>query len=97
MINARPRDASFESYIAEHAPYAISDLSLFFKGYRGHKCSSEEFEQIIKSTVVASANIQKGMNYAYDFIDFVVRDVFSEKKDNYGNLVPLVLNPPPKN
>lgn len=82
----------FESYIAEHAPYAISDLSLFFKGYQGHKCSSEEFEQIIRSTVVASANIQKGMNYAYEFIDFVVRDVFSEK-DNYGNLVPLVLNP----
>ena len=82
----------FESYIAVYAPYAISDLSLFFKGYQGHKCSSEEFEQIIRSTVAASANIQKGMNYAYEFIDFVVKDVFSEK-DNYGNLVPLVLNP----
>lgn len=82
----------FESYIAVYAPYAISDLSLFFKGYQGHKCSSEEFEQIIRSTVAASANIQKGMNYAYEFIDFVVKDVFSEK-DNYDNLVPLVLNP----
>lgn len=82
----------FESYIAECAPYAISDLSLFFKGYQGHKCSSEELEKIIRRNIVASANIQKGMNYPCDFIDFVVGKIFSEE-DDYGNAVPLVKNP----
>lgn len=34
----------FESYVLEHASYAI-DVSLFFKGYKGHLCSSEELEE----------------------------------------------------
>lgn len=82
----------FESYLAEYAPYAIGNMDLFFKGHQGHKCSSEELEKTIRNNVVASSNIQKGVNYPCEFIDFVIEKVFSEK-DDYGKLVPLVANP----
>ncbi|MFW1555058.1 integrase family protein [Vibrio parahaemolyticus] len=82
----------FESYLAECAPYAISNLDLFFKGYQGHKCSSEELEALVRKTQNSPAHIQKGVNHPCDFIDFVIENVFSEEDDN-GNLVPLVGNP----
>ncbi|KFZ38273.1 integrase [Shewanella mangrovi] len=82
----------FESYLAEYAPYAIGNIDLFFKGYNGHRCSSEELEKTIRNNIVASSNIQKGVNYPCDFIDFVIEKVFSEEDDN-GTLVPLVQNP----
>ncbi|MCG6373237.1 integrase family protein [Vibrio fluvialis] len=82
----------FESYLAEYAPYAIDNIDLFFKGYQGHKCSSEELEKTIRNNVVTSGRIQDGVNYPCNFIDFVIGKVFSEEDDN-GNLVPLVKNP----
>ncbi|MCP9476531.1 integrase family protein [Marisediminitalea aggregata] len=82
----------FESYLAICAPYAIGDLSLFFNGYNGHKCSSEELEKTIRKTANSPKKVQAGVNYPYDFIDFVIETVFSEEDDN-GNLVPLVQNP----
>ncbi|MBS9959955.1 gamma-mobile-trio integrase GmtZ [Vibrio alginolyticus] len=82
----------FESYLAECAPYAISNIDLFFKGYQGHKCSSEELEALVRKTQNSPAHIQKGVNHPCDFIDFVIENVFSEEDDN-GNLVPLVGNP----
>ncbi|MFL9802512.1 integrase family protein [Vibrio cyclitrophicus] len=82
----------FESYLAEYVPYAIGNMDLFFKGYQGHKCSSEELEKTIRRNIVASSNIQKGVNYPCVFIDFVIEKVFSEEDDN-GKLVPLVQNP----
>lgn len=82
----------FESYLAECAPYAISNVDLFFKGYLGHKCSSEELEVAVKKTQNNPSIIQKGVNYPCEFIDFVIEKVFSEEDDN-GNLVPLVQNP----
>ena len=82
----------FESYLAECAPYAISNIDLFFKGYNGHRCSSEELEGVVKKTQNGASFIQKGVNYPCDFIDFVIEKVFSEEDDN-GNLVPLVQNP----
>ena len=82
----------FESYIAEDAPYAIGNIDLFFKGYQGHKCSSEELEKLVKKTLNGPDKIQKGVNYPCDFIDFVIEKVFSEEDDN-GKLVPLVQNP----
>ncbi|MDA0383878.1 MULTISPECIES: gamma-mobile-trio integrase GmtZ [Vibrio harveyi group] len=82
----------FESYLAECAPYAISNIDLFFKGYQGHKCSSEELEALVRKTQNSPAHIQKGVNHPCDFIDFVIEKVFSEEDDN-GNLVPLVGNP----
>lgn len=82
----------FESYLAECAPYAISNIDLFFKGYNGHLCSSEELEAVVKKTQNESAFVQNGVNYPCDFIDFVIEKVFTEEDDN-GNLVPLVQNP----
>ncbi len=82
----------FESYLAECVPYAIDNIDLFFKGYQGHKCSSEELEKLVRKTQNIPVHIQIGVNYPCDFIDFVIEKVFSEEDDN-GNLVPLVQNP----
>ncbi|MFM2655740.1 gamma-mobile-trio integrase GmtZ [Vibrio owensii] len=82
----------FESYLAEYAPYAIGDIDLFFKGYCGHQCSSEELKILVMKTQNAPGIISKGVNFPCDFIDFVIEKVFSEEDDN-GNLVPLVQNP----
>ncbi|MGI3040042.1 gamma-mobile-trio integrase GmtZ [Vibrio diabolicus] len=82
----------FESYLVECAPYAISNIDLFFKGYNGHRCSSEELEKLVKKTQNNPNKIQKGVNYPCDFIDFVIEKVFSEE-DDHGRLVPLVQNP----
>ncbi|MDN3660624.1 integrase family protein [Vibrio agarivorans] len=82
----------FESYIRERASYAIGDISLFFKGHRGHQCSSEELETLLRETQNSPKVIQSGVNISCDFIDFVVQKVFSEEDDN-GELVSLVENP----
>ncbi|EGQ8487217.1 integrase [Vibrio alginolyticus] len=82
----------FEFYLSEYAPYAIGNIDLFFKGYQGHKCSSEELSTLVKKTQNSPEIIQKGVNIPCDFIDFVIEKVFSEE-DDYGNLVPLVQNP----
>lgn len=79
----------FESYITEYATYAIDNIDLFFKGYKGHVCSSEELEKVVRITINSPFNISKSVNYSCDFIDFVIEKVFSEEDDN-GNLVPLV-------
>lgn len=81
----------FESYLLEVAPYA-TDLTLFFKGYNGHLCSSDELEILSRKRSNAPQVIQSTVNHSCDFIDFVIKTVFSKKDDN-GNLVPLVQNP----
>lgn len=82
----------FESYLVECAPYAISNIDLFFKGYGGHRCSSEELEALVRKTQNTAYKIQSGVNHSCDFIDFVIEKVFSEE-DDHGYLVPLVQNP----
>lgn len=82
----------FSVYLAECAPYAIGDLSLFFNGCNGHRPSSEELELRIRKTVNSPAEVQKAVNLPTEFIDFVIKKVFSEENDN-GKLVPLVENP----
>ena len=82
----------FEVYIAEHAHYAVGDLPLFFKGFDGHRCSSEELEALVRSTVNSPDEIARSINIPCDFVDFIIEKVFSEEDDN-GNLVPLVKNP----
>ncbi|MDB2373068.1 integrase family protein [Psychrosphaera haliotis] len=82
----------FESYISEYAPYAIGNIDLFFKGYQGHQCSSEELEKLVRKTQNSPDKIQSGVNIPYDFTDFVIEKVFSEE-DDHGRLVPLVQNP----
>jgi hypothetical protein len=82
----------FESYLLECAPYAIGNIELFFKGYNGHRCSTEELEKTIRTTINAPTHVSLAANYPCDFIDFVIEKVFSEEDDN-GNLNPLVENP----
>ena len=81
----------FERYLLECAPYA-TDMMLFFKGYNGHRCSSEELEAIARKTIKSPERIQKVVNYPHDFIEYVIENYFSEEDDN-GVLRPLVQNP----
>jgi hypothetical protein len=81
----------FESYLLVCAPYA-TDVGLFFKGYNGHRCSSEELEARVRETLNDPTEISKSINKACDFIDFVIDTHLSEENDS-GNLTPLVQNP----
>lgn len=81
----------FESYLLERAPYS-ADVALFFKGYNGHLCSTEELESRVRETVNNPPSISKGVNYPCDFIDYIIEHHLSEEGDN-GNLVPVVQNP----
>lgn len=81
----------FESYLLEYAPY-VTDVVLFFRGKKGHQCSGEEFEVVVKKTINDPAVIQGTVNIIYDFIDFVIARHFSELDDN-NNLIYLVKNP----
>lgn len=81
----------FESYLLACAPYA-ADIGLFFKGYNGHRCSTEEMEARVRKTLNAPDRISKAINYPCDFIDYIIEHHFSEEDDN-GNLTPLVRNP----
>lgn len=81
----------FEGYLFEHAPYAV-DLALFFKGYRGHKCTTEDLESNARKTLNSPVAIQRDVNYVCDFLNFVIEHVFSEVND-IGQLIPLVKNP----
>lgn len=82
----------FESYIDVCTPYAVGDISLFFKGYQGHKCSTEELEKLVRIKYTDTYRISSSVNIPCDFIDFVIEKVFSEEDDN-GKLIPLVQNP----
>lgn len=81
----------FEVYIQEYAQYA-TDVTLFFRGYKGHLCNSEELEKAARTRVNHASNVQKAVNYPVEFIDFVIEKVFSEE-DDHGKLIPLVQNP----
>lgn len=82
----------FETYIAEYTPYAIDNIDLFFKGYKGHQCSSEELKKLAKGRFTDAYSISSNVNIPCDFIDFVIEKVFSEE-DDHGKLIPLVQNP----
>ncbi|MEZ9761151.1 integrase family protein [Vibrio breoganii] len=82
----------FESYLIKCMPYSISNLDLFFKGFQRHKCSNEELERTIRTTLHCPVEISRSVNYLCEFIDFVIEKVFSEE-DEHGKLVPQVQNP----
>ena len=82
----------FESYLSERAPYAISNIDLFFKGYNGHQCSTEDLEAHIRKKNPNPSYVQKTVNYCCDFIDYVLEHHCSVEDDN-GNLVPAFQNP----
>lgn len=81
----------FESYLLVFAPYAV-DVSLFFKGHHGHRCSSEEFELCLKKTITHTSYLKSAINHSFDFISFVIEQHFSNKTDT-GLLVPFFKNP----
>ncbi|MDG2393390.1 MAG: integrase family protein, partial [Thalassotalea sp.] len=82
----------FEYYLTECAPYAIGNIDLFFKGYCGHRCSSEELEVLLRKTINDSGYIQNLVNFPCDFIDYVIQHHCSVEDDN-GDLVPAFQNP----
>lgn len=80
----------FDSYLREYAPYT-TDVGLFFKGYNGHICSSDDFF----STSLKHMNHQSAsefVNQCCNFIDYIIEHHLSEEDDS-GNLTPLVQNP----
>ena len=81
----------FERYLSVCAPYA-SNVTLFFKGFQGHYCSSEELEATTRKTVSNFKRINKGVNYPTEFIDYIIKNHCSEEDDR-GNLVPIFKNP----
>jgi hypothetical protein len=81
----------FESYLLECAPYAV-DVALFFKGYNGHHCSTEELEAKVRKTVNNPSSIVKAINHPCDFIDYIIEHHLSEEDDG-GKLMSLVKNP----
>ncbi|HHT4806645.1 TPA: VPA1269 family protein [Klebsiella pneumoniae] len=81
----------FESYLLECAPYA-TDIGLFFKGYNGHICSTEELEATVRKTINDPVKVSKSINHLGDFINYVIEHHLSEEDDS-GNLMPLVRNP----
>ena len=81
----------FESYLLECAAYA-TDVGLFFKGYNGHSCSSEELEARIRQNVNSPSEVSSSVNHSCEFIDYIIEHHLSEVDDN-GNLTPLVQNP----
>ena len=83
----------FENYLLECAPYAISNIELFFKGYNGHYCNSEEFQETLKKRGISGYRaLADYPNYCLNFIDYVIKKVFSEVDDE-GKLSPLAQNP----
>ena len=81
----------FAGYLFECAPYAI-EPALFFKGHQGHMCSAEELEAYIKRTSKKHNCIRYKTNYTCEFIEFVIRTVFSATNE-LGEMVPMVINP----
>ncbi len=82
----------FETYLLKHVPYAIN-VADFFRGRSGHRCSSEDFIDVIKeSSVKNPSSILSRLNYVCDFVDWVIEHHFSTEDDN-GILRPIVTNP----
>ncbi|WP_227609466.1 integrase family protein [Acinetobacter sp. CS-2] len=81
----------FETYLFKHAKYA-TDIRLFFQGYMGHRCSSEEFENILKQHLNCPYELQRGINIPFDFIEFVIKRHFMQM-DDHNNSLPIVQNP----
>ena len=83
----------FENYLIECAPYAVSNIELFFKGYRGHHCNSGEFQETLKKRGISGYRaLAEYPNHCVNFIDYVIERNLSEVDDN-GELRPLVSNP----
>ena len=83
----------FETYLIDTTPWE-SSVCVFFDGYQGHRCSSDEFIQIILQKTNRSDNrdLSNLTNQIADFLDWVLDTHFSEPND-HGVPVRLWLNP----
>lgn len=82
----------FDVYLLLYAPYA-SDISAFFKGQDGHRCSMEEFKiALIKGGRSENRSLTDILNPSVDFIDWVIDEYFNMASDNDVS-TPLAINP----
>lgn len=80
-----------ERYLIAHAPYA-TDIAQFFSGYNGHCCSSNEFVEILSTTISSPNELSRLPNQVTDFLDWVIAAHFSEPDDS-GKEIPMFTNP----
>ena len=81
----------FDRYLVAHANYS-SNIELFFTGYKGHICTTDEFLSILKKTINYSGFLTKLSNHSVDFVDWIIEQDYSEELPN-GLLKPLYVNP----
>tara|TARA_B000000460_G_scaffold159634_1_gene113055 strand:+ start:1822 stop:4482 length:2661 start_codon:yes stop_codon:yes gene_type:complete len=81
----------FETYLSNYAPYA-ADVSLFFTGYKGHVCSSEEFVKALSKSINTNRGFTKHINHIHEFINYVI-DNYGAIEDDNGNRVRSLANP----
>ena len=81
----------FLNYLATHAPYAVDVVSMFQGHPQGHKVSSEEFNNYLKSKGVNSDN-HKYVTYTVELSDYILKTHLCAEADN-GTSIPLYQNP----
>jgi hypothetical protein len=81
----------FLNYLATHAPYAVDVVSMFQGHPQGHKVSSEEFNNYLKSKGVNSDN-HMYLTYTVELSDYILKTHLCAEADN-GTSIPLYQNP----
>lgn len=82
----------FEMYLMNKAPYAINVENLF-RGHNGHRCSSEEYMDVLKSNGLNDNEaLVSRVNDLSTFIDWIIDNNFY-MKDEFGAIYPTVTNP----
>lgn len=82
----------FDTYLLKHTLYAV-DVTDFFQGKNGHRCSTEELIETLKASGISGyRKLADTPNYICDFIDWVIKHHFSAEDDN-GELRPIATNP----
>ena len=92
-IEANALAIFFEVYLIGSVPFT-SDVISFFIGKNNWQASIEEFKRIMLEKTNKGDNSHTAMllNYATNFIDWVLATHFSQKSDN-GKLIYLYANP----
>jgi hypothetical protein len=85
--------AFLDRYLCPHVHYAAAPIE-FFRGYEGHRCSTEEFKKKLQTAdnPPGEMTVANCVNYTSAFLDWVIKKHFSEA-DDHGKYVPIFLNP----
>lgn len=82
----------FVSYLMHYASYA-SDVTACFKGHAGHRVSSEEFVEAMRTAGVNSQmHLAKYVNHVTAFIDHIIKHYYRAENE-HGVARPIVSNP----